>query len=174
MDLDRGDYAGAWRHHEDALAIHGRLGYRYGIGYSLRELGRAAIGMGDHLRAHDLLGEGLSIFQALGDSLAIAETLEHFATLAAAEAEDHRALLLAGAASAVHEALGAPLTAQDRVNLERSLIGSKRRLGPAAATSAFEAGRATSLDRAVAIATGGNHVPPKPDRAEGVDKTSTA
>ncbi len=154
--LDHGDYAGARHYHEEALAIHRQLGYRYGIAYSLRELGRAAIAMGDRLKSHDLLAESLTISQALGDRLADAETLEQFAVLAAAEGQDERALVLAGAAAAVHEALGAPLTARDRASLERSLTESKRRLGPPAATSAFEAGRAMPLDRAIGLATGEN------------------
>jgi len=151
--LDHGDYGEAWRHHEDALGVFRRLGDRYGIAFSLREMGRASIGLGNLPKSHELLAESLSIFEALNDRLALAETLEHFAVLAAAEAEDEHALVLAGAAAALHETLGAPMTTQDRERMEQSLAESRGRLGEAAAASAFDGGRAMPLDRVAAIAT---------------------
>ncbi len=150
---DQDFHAAARHHHEAALAIHRRLGDRWGIAYSLHELGRAAIWLGDCARARDLLSEGLSIFQALGDRVGAVECLEYFATLAAAQADDERALILAGAAAALRDELGAPSTAPDRASIERCLAGPRERLGPDAAGRAEQTGRATPFERAIALAT---------------------
>ncbi len=151
---DHDDYAVARSHHEEALAIHQRLGDRWGIAYSLHEIGRAAIWLGDHARARDLLAESMTTFQSLGDRVGVVETLEYFAALAAAEREDKHAFVLAGAAAALRDALGAPPTPPDRASLERCLAGAKERLGSAATAASFETGRGTGLERAIALAMG--------------------
>ncbi|MGH7681039.1 MAG: protein kinase domain-containing protein [Candidatus Eiseniibacteriota bacterium] len=151
--LDHQDYASAWRQHEEALAIHRHLGDRWGIAYSLHEMGRAAIWLGDRAKAFDLLQESVTIFQDLGDRVGVVETLEHFAALAASESRDERALVLAGAAAALRESLGAPQTPPDRASMERLLAPPKERLGSDRSATAFHVGRATSLDRAIAMAT---------------------
>jgi non-specific serine/threonine protein kinase len=157
--LDHEDHAAAQRHHEEALAIHRRLGDRWGVAYTLHELGRVAIGQGDFSKAHALLAESIPMFHALGDRVGAVECLEYCAALAAAEVEDERALVLAGAAAALRDALGAPLTLPDRANMERCLAETKRRLGSAAADAAFETGRATNFERAISLAMGEIRLP---------------
>ena len=152
--IDHDDHPAAQRYHEEALAIHRRLGDRWGVAYTLHELGRVAIGQRDYLKAHALLAESIPIFHALGDRVAAAECLEYSAALAAAEEEDERALVLAGAAAALRDALGAPPTPPDRASMERCLAETKRRMGSTAAAAAFETGRATSFERAISLAIG--------------------
>jgi non-specific serine/threonine protein kinase len=151
--LDHQDFATAWRQHEEALAIHRRLGDRWGVAYSLHEMGRAAIWLNDRSKAFDLLQESLSIFQDLGDRVGVVETLEHFAALAASESKDERALVLAGAAAALRETLGAPQTPPDRASMERTLAEPRQRLGSIKSSAAFNTGRATPFERAVSMAT---------------------
>jgi non-specific serine/threonine protein kinase len=152
--LDHEDHPGAQRYHEEALAIHRRLGDRWGVAYTLHELARVAIGQRDYSKSHALLDESIPIFRELGDRVAVAECLEYSAALAAAEGEDESALVLAGAAAALRDALGAPPTPPDRASMERCLAETKRRLGSAAAESAFETGRATTFERAISLAMG--------------------
>jgi predicted ATPase/Tfp pilus assembly protein PilF len=153
--LDQGDHATARASHEKSLAIHRRLGDKWGVAYSLHELGRIAILAGDPATARALLCESIVLLRDLGDRVGVAESLEYFAGLATRQGERERALLLAGAAAAIRESVGSPLTPPDRASLETTLAPAREALGQASSAAALTRGRTLGLDEAIDLATSG-------------------
>ena len=70
-------------------------------------------------------------------------------SLAAAQGQHESALRLAGAASALREAIGAPLTRAQQSKLDQALEPARRRLGEVRAAAAWAEGRAMTVDAAV-------------------------
>ena len=76
----------------------------------------------------------------------------NLANLAMAEAQPARALCLAGAATGLREERQATLQPTEQARLEVWIDAARSALGDAAATNAWAAGRAMTLDQAVAYA----------------------
>src|SRR5256886_15737987 len=118
---DQGDSAAARTLYEQGLAIFRELGDRWGIAGTLADLGSLAREQRNCPRAHSLYRESLKIFQELEHKRGIARLLECFACTAAAELEAERSLRLAGAAAALRQSIGAPLTPAEQAKLEATL-----------------------------------------------------
>jgi len=150
--LGQGDYAAAKSLYAESLVIQRELGDKSGIAEELGHLGEVALGQGDHAAARSLCGESLAMRMELGDRRGIAKSLEGFVGLAAAQTQPERALLLAGAAAALRETIGAPLSPAERPRLERHLETAHQALDEEASAKAFAAGRAMTLEQAIAYA----------------------
>ena len=82
----------------------------------------------------------------------LSQSLEDFAELAGREGEWARTPRLLGAAEALRERMANPLQPRERAEYERYLNRAREALGEAAAAAGWEAGRALSLEQAVAFA----------------------
>jgi predicted ATPase/serine/threonine protein kinase len=163
---DQGDTAAARSLYERSLAAFREVGDRWGIAGSLADLGNLARDLGDFAAAHPLYCESIKIFQELTHKRGIARLLEGFACLAAAESQPERALRLAGAAAALRQSLGAPLTPAEHAKLGRILETARQAIASTAGATAWLEGWATPPDKAIeeALATGsasplGSHTP---------------
>ncbi|MDB5076134.1 MAG: repeat-containing protein [Chloroflexi bacterium] len=154
---DMGDYPAARRLLEESLTIRRQLGDRGGLALSLNSLGDVLLDEGEHAAARPLLVESLSINWELGDRGAVAYLLDDFAALATAEAQAGRALILAGAAAAAHEATGAALSQAERERFDRLLQPARRALADQRAGELEAAGRAMQMQDAVAFALAVEH-----------------
>jgi hypothetical protein len=103
----------------------------------LADLGNLAREQQDYPRAHTLYRESLGLFQALNHKRGIARLLECFAITAAAQCHAERSLRLAGAAAALRQAIGVPLTAAEQAKLEESLNAARQKLSNAEGVSAW-------------------------------------
>ncbi len=103
------------------MAIFRELGDRWGIAGTLADLGSLAREQQDCPTAHSLYRESLKIFQELEHKRGIARLLECFACSAAAQLQAERSLRLAGAAAALRQNIGAPLTPAEQAKLEAIL-----------------------------------------------------
>ena len=144
---DQGDSAGARELFEQALAIFRELDDRWGIAGTLADLGTLAREEQDCAAALVLFRESLKIFRQLEHKRGIARLLECCACSAAAEKQAARALRLAGAAAALRQNIGAPLTVAEQVKLETILEPARSALSNTA-TSWLE-GWDMPLDRAI-------------------------
>jgi hypothetical protein len=81
--------------------------------------------------------------------------LEEMARSAARQGGWERALRLVGAATALRQRIGAPLSAIEKVKLDADLDPARRGLPGAAATTAWMRGWATSADEAIEYGLGG-------------------
>jgi tetratricopeptide (TPR) repeat protein len=104
------------------------LGDRWGIAGTLADLGSLAREEGNYSSARSLYGESIKLFQELDHKRGIARLLECFACLAAAQLDAERSLRLAGAAAALRQNIGAPLTPAEQAKLEASLQPAREAL----------------------------------------------
>jgi hypothetical protein len=135
--------------YEESLAIFRELNDRWGIAGSLADLGNLAREQGDCRLADSLYRESIGIFQALEHKRGIARLLEAFACSAAAQSEPARSLRLAGAAAALRQSLGAPLTATDQVKLERGLEPARQALTTTTGRTAWLEGWVMPIEKAI-------------------------
>jgi hypothetical protein len=89
------------------------------------------------------------MFQEVGHKRGIARALECLALSAAAHSNAGQSLRLAGAAAALRQRLGAPLTPTEQPRLEKALECARRTLGNAASLTAWMEGWAMPIEQAV-------------------------
>jgi predicted ATPase len=146
---DEGDFRGAQMLYEQGLAIFRGLGDYWGIAGTLNDLGNLAREQRHAPTAHSLYRESLTIFQALEHKRGIARLLECFACLAAVELEAERSLRLAGAAAALRQNIGAPLTPAEQAKLEALLDPARQALTNTASATAWLDGWSMPVERAI-------------------------
>ena len=146
---DQGDCAGAQALYEQGLVIFRELGDRWGIAGTLADLGSLAREQRNYPRGHSLYRESIKIFQELEHKRGIARLLECFACSAAAQLQAERSLRLAGAAAALRQNIGAPLTPAEQAKLETSLHLARQALSNAAGVAAWLEGWTLPVDKVV-------------------------
>lgn len=148
-----GDYVGARALHEESLAIKRELGDRSGVGTSLNNLGNLACEEGEFASARALHEEGLAIDHELGDRWGIAFALEGLAAVVAVLGKSLRAARIWGAAERLREEIGAPLPPNERPRYGRRVAVARAALrDDAAFDSAWQEGRALTIEQAIALA----------------------
>jgi hypothetical protein len=135
--------------YEQGLAIFRELGDRWGIAGTLADLGTLSREDHNFLAAHTLYRESLRVFQELDHKRGIARLLECFAFSAAAQSQAERSLRLAGAAAALRQNIGAPLTPAEQHKLDAILDPARQALTNAAGTTAWLEGWATPVETAI-------------------------
>jgi tetratricopeptide (TPR) repeat protein len=145
----QGDSAAAQTLYEQSLAIFRELDDRWGVAGTLADLGSLAKDQGSYHTARDLYGESIKIFQGLDHKRGVARLLECFACSAAAQLEAERSLRLAGAAAALRQNIGAPLTPAEQAKLEAALEPSRRALANTAGVASWLEGWALTAERAI-------------------------
>jgi non-specific serine/threonine protein kinase len=150
----RGEHEQSCALYEESLAVGGALAPRSEVAGTLGYLGNALLRRGDLDRAQARFAESLGICVDIGHRRRLAYALEGLAGVSAARGAMERALRIAGAATALRERIGAPLWPAGLAALEQRLGPARQRLGPARAAECWAAGRALSLDDAVAEAMG--------------------
>jgi predicted ATPase len=146
---DQGDSSAAQALYEQALAIFRELGDRWGIAGTLADLGSLAREQRNYSRAHNLYRESVRIFQDLDHKRGVARLLECFACSAAAQDHAERALRLAGAAAALRQNIGAPLTPAEQVKLEASLGPVRQAMSHTAGATAWLEGWGLPVEKAI-------------------------
>jgi predicted ATPase/class 3 adenylate cyclase len=135
-----------------ALALFRELADRRGTAYTLAQIGKLALEKNDVAAAAIHFRESLTLRRHVGEKAAIAESLEGFAEVAAAFARPAEAGRLLGAASALREEIGAPLS-ESQSEAQTCLMDRLRTaLGADDLAGELVRGRALSLDEAIAEA----------------------
>ena len=138
---------------EESLAIMRDFGDRREVARTLAHLGAVAIDQRDHDRARGLLVESLAIARELADPRAVIDGLEASAYLAVAVGRADHAARLQGAAEALRETIGVPLSPSERALYEMTTLTPVRAAqGEHGIASAWAEGRAMTLEQAVAYA----------------------
>jgi predicted ATPase/DNA-binding winged helix-turn-helix (wHTH) protein len=146
---DQGDCAAAQTLYEQGLAIFRELDDRWGVAGTLADLGSLAREQGNYPTAHSMYRESIKLFHELDHKRGIARLLEHFACSAAAQREAERSLRLAGAAAALRQNIGAPLTLAEHAKLEASLHPARQALANTVGVAAWLEGRALPVEKAI-------------------------
>ncbi len=113
-----------------------------------------ALGRGDYVRAGALLHDVMSTMRAGGNLWLVPTLLDLAAVTAAGRGNAERAARLVGAGQAVHDALGTPTLPLIRAIYDAHLARAREVLGADAFEAVQQAGRAMTVDDAVALALG--------------------
>jgi predicted ATPase len=135
-----------------ALDIFREAGDRWGVAATLADLGNLAKEQGKHAEAQIFYCESLKVFQDLSHKRGIARVLECFAGAAAAQSQPARALHLAGAAAALRQTIGVPLSPQEQSRLEAYLAPARQMLSNDAGAKEWLTGWASPIEKVVAEA----------------------
>jgi predicted ATPase/DNA-binding CsgD family transcriptional regulator len=158
----RREYADACAMLEESQRLSERHGDSRYRALSRASLGRLAWMQGDHIQAAALHRDSLRLWRARRDPSGIAISLEGLAWIASAQGRARRATRLFGAVEQLREASGYPLPPPWRNDHEWSVEAARNRLGPAAFRAAWAAGRALSLQDAMAEAIEAAEDAPRP------------
>ena len=146
----RDDSALARTHYEQARELYRTIADGRGEARALVGLGDLTDEAGDSAAAEALYREALSLRHRLGDRVGTAAALERLAGAAADRPE--RAATLIGASMAMRQAIGAPLSAAARAELERFLTSLERNGNRDAVQLGLRTGQAMSPGEAVSLA----------------------
>jgi predicted ATPase/serine/threonine protein kinase len=146
---EQGDSAEAQLMYEESLAKFRELNDRWGIAGTLADLGNLAREQKEYRAAEALYQESLKAFQELEHKRGIARVLEAFACAAAGQAELERSLRLAGAAAALRQTIGAPLTAAEQTKLENILEPAREKLAVTVGRTAWLEGWVMPVEKVI-------------------------
>ncbi len=153
----QGHYERAQSLYQESLAVCRELGDKDGIATSLGNLAAMALQQHNLVDARSLFVESLTLRRDLGDKEGIAECLEGLAGVAGAAgliqgnmiANGQDVARLYGAAEALREAIGAPMTPIERSRFNTMTSAARTHLGEATFVEAWAEGRVMSLDEAI-------------------------
>jgi predicted ATPase/predicted Ser/Thr protein kinase len=145
----RGDRAQAARLLEEGLDLARDVGDTWSISVGLASLGRLAVDDSDRAGASSLLAESLGLCRQRGDRKIAAECLDTLAEVAGAGGEPARAARLAGAATALREAIGVQQSPTERSAREQRLAAIRTALGEQAFEAEWRSGLSLELDDAI-------------------------
>ena len=152
LACEQQEYATARMLHEESLEIRRELGYKSGIAQSLHDLGVVAEKLGDYATARTRYTEGLVIRRETEDKGGLCGSLEGFASLAEEQRQYDRAACLWGAAAALREAIGWPLSPIEKAGQDRQVALARAALGEERFAAAWEQGHKTPTEQAVQFA----------------------
>lgn len=148
----QGDYGRAGVLYEESLALIREVGDKRDSALVLHRMGDTAQEQGEVQRALALYRHSLALYQEVGDKVGMVACLEGVARVACAQGRRERAARLGGAAEGLRAALLAPLVPADRVRYGCMVESVRAALGDEAFAMAWAAGRAGTLDQALAEA----------------------
>jgi tetratricopeptide (TPR) repeat protein len=146
---DQGESVAAQTLYEQGLAIFRELGDRWGIAGTVADLGSLAREQRNYAMARSRYRESIKIFQELEHKRGIARLLECFACLAALQLDAVRSLQLAGAATALRQSIGVPLTPAEQAKLECALEPARKMLTDTACAMAWSEGGRRPVEQVI-------------------------
>jgi len=149
-----GDYQRAAAFYEAGLALRRELGDRRGSAAILTNIGQLGLEQGHLSRATTFLAEAMIIYRDLAYKEGIIWALDLLERVAGVGGQQVRAARLWGAAEALRKALGKSLAAADRPEYDRWIVDARTQLSEATFAAMWAAGRALSLEQAIAEALG--------------------
>jgi non-specific serine/threonine protein kinase len=152
MAMEQGDYRRATALLQECLALSREAGSTEQIADAIINLGLVAYQQGDYGRAATLHQDSLRMSRAQGNKLRVVEGLAGLAAAVQAQEKPVRAARLFGAAEALREAIGSPLTPYERAVHDQAVQAVRTTLGEEGFTATWAEGRALSLEQAISLA----------------------
>jgi len=144
-----GNLAEAYTRFEEASTLFHQMRDRHFYNSSRSEIGHVFRKQGRHHEAVTVYRETIRAWQELGQRAAVAHELECFAFIAGASGQNERAARLFGAAEALRELIGSPMTPMERGEYEREAAALRAQMDKAAFEPAWAAGRALTMEQAI-------------------------
>jgi hypothetical protein len=139
-------------YYDECLANYRELLGKPGVAYLLYHYGLVALQQGDLVHAEGSFAESLRLYQELEGHDKIILTLAGMAGAALARKLLERAACLFGAADTLRYDIGYHLDVDDSAELDATIAAARVQLDDPTFAAAWEAGRAMSLEQAVAYA----------------------
>jgi non-specific serine/threonine protein kinase len=146
------NYAEAGARLAESAQLFGQVGDRQFITVARSEQAHLERLQGRYDQALALYARTIVGWQELGHHAAAAHTLECIGFIAIAQSQPENAARLLGAAEALRESLESRMTNNEREEYDRHLLQLRGQLNEAAFAVAWAAGRALSMDEAIALA----------------------
>jgi hypothetical protein len=138
---------------EESLAKFRAWGYKWGIAITLYHIGRLLrLAEHDDERATACLHESIILNRDLGNKLGMARALVEFGGLALAQGDPTRSARLFAAAEALHQTIGAPMPASERMQFEREVARVQALLEEETFATTWNAGKTMTTEQAVIYA----------------------
>jgi DNA-binding CsgD family transcriptional regulator/Tfp pilus assembly protein PilF len=153
LALRRGAFDEALANHQKGLDLFAAERDEQGVAFALTAFGLLYLQRGDLERATASYRDSLAAYRALKSAGGVAAALDGLALVAIAQGDDRRAARLFGVAQATHSEPIVGVTALNREQRDATVAAVRDRLGEAAFAAAWAAGRALTVDRAVAEAS---------------------
>jgi len=144
-DLDR-----ARNYHYDSLVTYREIDDRWGMTRVLSDLANVDLQAGRLVEAETSLKEAVHVCRTLGHQRGIARQLEALSSCAGSQGRDASAVLMASAAAAIRQRIGAPAKQNEREKIERTLAQARERISANAYASAWQQGRSATIDQILA------------------------
>ncbi|HET7465410.1 MAG TPA: LuxR C-terminal-related transcriptional regulator [Candidatus Dormibacteraeota bacterium] len=167
FSLGRGELEQAIDFGEQAVAISKECGELWERAYALNFLSQARWMRSDRQRAEAEAKEGADCSHRLDDRVGLTYLLETLAWMAAQGNAPRRAAILLGCAQRVRDLSRLPSQSISQPQHEESLRIAMDALGQANFDTAFDQGRAMTIDDAVAFAIGRSGPPKQPHPRDG-------
>ncbi len=152
----RQDYAEARGRFEEALVAFQDVGAHFNVILVKSDLAHMERQLGNPSRALELYRDTIVAFRDVGQRGAVAHQLECIAFIALAQNQFERALRLLGAAEALREQSGTPMTPDEQVHYQRQVTLARDQLNPELAAKTWAKGRVLTMDQAMQYATDAN------------------
>ena len=152
----RRDNAEARGRFEEALVAFQDVGAHFNVILVKSDLAHMERQLGNHARALELYRDTIVAFRDTGQRGAVAHQLECIAFIALAQNQLERALRLLGAAEALREQSGTPMTPDEQVDYQRQVTLARGQLNPELAAKTWAKGRVLTMDQAIRYATDAN------------------
>ena len=137
---------------EESLALFRGLDNKSAVSDALNNLGAACFGEGEFLLSRKHFAEAANLAFDLGNKMTISYSLDGFAALATENEDLTRAAQLCGAAEALRESIGYKIEPAEEVFRNAYLEKLRAPMSDAEYNAAFEEGRSTTPDKAIALA----------------------
>ncbi len=147
-----GDWAHTVELYAESLALYREVGDKAITIETLHDLGGAVLHQGDVLRAAACFAEGLALSRELGDRSGIALSLAGMAGVASVQGYPERSAQLFGTAEALFASMSLVVAPVHRAEYDRNHEIARAQLGEDAFAAAWEAGRAMTIEQAIAYA----------------------
>ena len=148
-------YDEAMSHYDRGLAVLREAGDREGVALALLNMGLTQRLRGEPTQAHAAIAESIGIFQDLGAPAWIAACIEVFSQLALDCGQHTLAVQMAAVASELRTGKKTPIPPVHRERTEQARVTLRQHLGNEAYVLAWEQGRLTPLDEAIATVIAG-------------------
>ncbi|MFL5801446.1 MAG: ATP-binding protein, partial [Roseiflexaceae bacterium] len=155
----QGDDVRAAACYEESLALFRALGHTWGVAAVLHALSYVLRAQGDNARAIACFSESLTRYWKMGHKEGTSLCLNGLAGVAGEMGQPVRAARLFGAAEALRETIGLSQQSDERATYDRTVAALRAQLDAAAFAAAWAAGRALTVEQAIAEALAGTDPP---------------
>ena len=149
----QGQHDAARRHHHESLVRYREIDDRWGIARVLSDLASIDLELGEYSEADSALREAIQAFRDLGHQRGVARQMESLSWCASCQSRDEAAVVLASAAAAIRQRIGAPAKRGERERIDKTLAQARKRISTETYANAWRKGVTAALDRVLEIET---------------------